>query len=286
MPAPAKFIEMSYGKSVPFDQIEEGERVWIVDFSLEPDDMRKLQEITKDVHWVDHHSTAVAKYNDWDGERLKGLRVIGTAGCELTFKYYCIQHGLRIPDELPWFVRLIGDRDVWAWEYKPRSRWFHLGLSAEDTSPDSVVWYDAWQDTRPFENCGKIIEKAARRHAEEAFGQFGFETTFHGHRCFAINSALIRSSEYFEEFKPGYDMWIVFRFTGRYWTVSLYSQTVDTAAIATQYVFEGKRGGGHPLTKDRGSASGFQCAYPPFLPWPSREGCCQLTYKDLRKRLG
>jgi hypothetical protein len=270
IPTPAKFIEMSYGKPMPFDQIEKDERVWIVDFSIEPEDMLKLLEITEDVHWIDHHITALRKYQDKEMMNLKGLRRVGEAGCALTFKYCCCLLGESIFGELPWFVRLIADRDVWVWAYGDRTKFFHLGFSAEDTSPTSKTWYDAWGSTEPFEKRGEIIEKMIRKQAQEVFDQYGFEVTFHGHKCFAVNSALIRSSEYFQELRPNYDMWIVFRFTGRFWTVSLYSCTVDTAAIAEQYVYEGKGGGGHALDKEdkgRGSASGFQCAFPPFLPF-------------------
>ena len=86
---------------------------------------------------------------------------------------------------------------------------------------------------------------------------------FAGHRCYAVNGG--RGSEPFEAVVPEAEAWIAFRYmpgAGKrgWWTVSLYSDKIDVSEIAKQYEYNGKRGGGH-----RG-ASGFQCAYPPFLP--------------------
>jgi nanoRNase/pAp phosphatase (c-di-AMP/oligoRNAs hydrolase) len=73
----------------------------------------------------------------------------------------------------------------------------------------------------------------------------------------------MRGSEYFEKYKPGYDIWISFRFSNGVWNISLYSNTVDVSEIAKQFCFEGRRGGGHK------KAAGFVAVYPPFLPFVS-----------------
>ena len=78
-------VEMDYTKEVPFNSIEPNETVYIVDFSLSPENMTKLLEITKNVIWIDHHKTAIENLKDFD---LKGLREIGYSGCELTYRYF------------------------------------------------------------------------------------------------------------------------------------------------------------------------------------------------------
>lgn len=264
-----EFIETNFDLPFPMDSVRENEVVWIVDFSIEPEMMMKLMSITHNVRWIDHHGTAIAKYNDWwlgnPDSTIDGLRSPVQAACTLTYIYCHKEYEGRKHRSIPWFVRLVGDRDIWTWRYGERSKFFYRGLQAEDTSPESPVWYDAWKSTRWLEKRGAVIETGFAQQAKETIEQCSFEIEFHGHRCLAMNASVpfLRSSDYFEKFAPGYDIWMPFRFANGCWTVSLYSTTVDTSVIAQQYEFRGKRGGGHPLT-DRGSASGFQAE---SLPW-------------------
>jgi len=269
-----ELIETNYNLPFPVNSVCENEIVWIVDFSIEPEMMMKLMSITHNIRWIDHHGTAIAKYEccvyDWSKDSanlIRGLRSVDHAACVLTYMYCHKKYEGRKHRSIPWFIRLVGDRDTWAWQYRERSKFFHRGLQAEDTSPESPVWYDVWKSTRWLEKRGAIIEAGFERQAEEAITQCSFEIEFHGYRCLAMNASVpfLLSSEYFEKFAPGYDIWMPFRFANGCWTVNLYSTAVDTSVIAQQYEFRGKRGGGHPLT-DRGSASGFQAE---SLPWVS-----------------
>lgn len=263
-----EFIESTYDQPFPIDTVVAGEMIWIVDFSIEPAVMVDLLSRTANVRWIDHHGTSIAKYSSWEDDChrvIEGIRRTNAAACVLTYEYCHKEYLGRRHRSIPMFIKLVGDRDIWAWEYGAQSKFFHRGLQAEDTSPESPVWYDAWKSTAWLEKQGVIVEEGFRRQAYEAIKQCGSEVTFHDYKCFALNASVpfLRSSEYFEEFVPDYDIWISFRYANGFWAVSLYSKTVDTSVIATQYVCNGRRGGGHPLT-DRGSASGFQCL---TLPW-------------------
>ena len=48
--------------------------------------MRKLLQITEDVTWIDHHKTAIEKYDGFDYD-IRGLRYDGIAACMLTYCY-------------------------------------------------------------------------------------------------------------------------------------------------------------------------------------------------------
>lgn len=257
IPSP-EFIEMDYDRKFPFEQVGIGERVFIVDFSLELEGMKKLLQITDDVHWIDHHGSSIRKYDNWDGKEIKGLRDEGAAGCVLTYKYCYRLFKYKRARYVPIFIQLIGDRDIWAWKYGQRTKLFHRGLLAEDTSPESDVWYDAWKATGKFERNGVPIERAFAQQAQEIFKRGGFWTEFCGHKCFVVNSTL-QSSEYFEQFVPDATVWISFRYTQGCWSVSLYSLQVDVSKIAEKFAYNGRRGGGHK------GAAGFTCYYPPFL---------------------
>jgi len=267
-----EFIEINFDQTFALDSVNIDEVVWIVDFSIEPEMMMKLMAITQHVRWIDHHGTSIAKYDrdiyPWFRDSkciISGLRSVDLSACVLTYMYCFARYEGRKHRSIPLFILLVGDRDTWTWQYGARSKYFHRGLQAEDTSPESPVWYDSWKSTKWLEKRGAIIEDGLRKQAKEAIEQCSYEIEFHGYRCLVLNASVpfLRSSEYFEEFTPDYDIWMPFRYANGCWSVSLYSKTIDTSVIATQYEFRGKRGGGHPLT-NRGSASGFQAE---SLPW-------------------
>ena len=52
---PLEFYKINYGMDFPFDEIQPNEQVYIVDYSIFPEEMDKLLEITQDVVWIDHH---------------------------------------------------------------------------------------------------------------------------------------------------------------------------------------------------------------------------------------
>ena len=68
------------------ETIRKDEQVYIVDYSIIPDEMRELLNITKDVTWIDHHKTAIEKYKEFEHE-IRGVRYDGVSGCMLTYCY-------------------------------------------------------------------------------------------------------------------------------------------------------------------------------------------------------
>lgn len=125
------FIKINYGMEFPFDQIEKGERVYIVDYSIEPDEMRALLKITSDVIWIDHHKTAIEKYKDFEAN-IPGIRYDGIAGCMLTWIYLFTDYKKHLGDDLSEYVdscpydwlKYIADQDVWKFVYGDKTRYF------------------------------------------------------------------------------------------------------------------------------------------------------------------
>ncbi len=76
----SEFIPINYGMEFSFDKINPNEQVYIVDYSIMPDEMRKLLEITKDVTWIDHHKSAIERYTDFEIP-IRGIRYDGIAAC-------------------------------------------------------------------------------------------------------------------------------------------------------------------------------------------------------------
>lgn len=262
------FIEMSYEKPFPMDTINPNEQIYIVDYSISPDEMRELLKITTDITWIDHHKTAIEKYDGFEYD-IRGLRYDGIAACMLT---YCYLHhmtdrgfdkikpfDISMTKDAPTFTKLIADWDVWKFDYGDDTRKFITAFNSYDFRPESEEWYRFFKDEKVKSEDKMIIEGAAMIKYRDGWAKgylerFGFETEFEGLRCFAVNLGNC-NSEYFKSLPEGkYDAFMPFAFSGEKWTVSMYSTTHDISDICKKY-----GGGGHA------KAAGFTCFELPFL---------------------
>lgn len=263
------FIEMSYEKTFPIDTINPNEQIYIVDYSISPDEMRQLLTITTDVTWIDHHKTAIEKYDGFE-HNIRGVRYDGIAGCMLT---YCYLHhmtdrgsgeitpfDISMTEDAPLFTKLIADWDVWKFDYGDTTRQFITAFNCYDFNPGSINW-DRFLRATPSEipaeyemaDVGSIMIKYRDGWAKEYLQRFGFEIKFEGLTCFAVNLGNC-NSEYFKSLPTEkYDAFMPFAFNGEKYTVSMYSTTANVSEICKKH-----GGGGHC------HAAGFVCSELPF----------------------
>lgn len=260
------FIEMSYEKPFPMDTILPSEQIYIVDYSISPDEMRELLKITTDVTWIDHHKTAIEKYEGFEHD-IRGVRYDGVAGCMLTYCYlhHMTERGsgdikpfdISMTKEAPMFTKLIADWDVWKFDYGDDTRNFITAFNCYDFYPASTEWDWFFNGSKSkVEDIireGRTMIKYRDGWAKGYLERFGFEVEFEGLKCFAVNLGNC-NSEYFKSLPEGtYDALMPFAFNGEKWTVSMYSTTHDISGICKKY-----GGGGHA------KAAGFQCVELPF----------------------
>lgn len=278
------FIPINYNKPFPFDTIRPDEQIWIVDYSISSAEMERLLTITKDVTWIDHHKTAIETYKDFP-HQIRGVRKDGEAGCVLTWKYLHWWSG-RGEGEIdlgrdgsehypvPLAIELVGDRDIWAWKFGDRTKYFHAGAQGHDTSPSSEFWWKcidrevdpavgpgnttaSLQGIDFFNKLmedGRAIERYRHYFYKAYCDELSFPVDIDGHKAISMNVAHMGSEAFGgdEAFKT-YEILAPFYFDGKQFTVSLYSKTVDVSEIAKRY-----GGGGHK------GAAGFQCKSLPF----------------------
>jgi oligoribonuclease NrnB/cAMP/cGMP phosphodiesterase (DHH superfamily) len=260
------FIGINYEDIFPLHEIKKGERVYIVDFSISPDCMRQLLEITTDIIWIDHHKTAIDKYKDFEWD-IPGIRINGVAGCMLTYIY--LYHMLNkdgvknnfsyfYSDYAPLYVKLIADYDVWNFEYGDDTRHFQMAFSAYDFNPESPQWNDFNSPYKSnmeyfYINQGEIM-MLWRDNWAKSFMKYGFHVDLGGLKCFAANLGHC-NSDYFKSVEGDYDAFIAFLYTGKSWRISMYANKpdVDVSKVCAKY-----GGGGHK------GAAGFHCEELPF----------------------
>ena len=256
------YYKINYGMEFPFDLIEQNERVFIVDFSISPEEMTKLLEITQRVVWIDHHISAIEKYKNFDRE-IAGVRIDGFAGCILTWWYFYRLHDLNdfkekpgfgfsekattedilsLWQKIPMYIRFIGDYDVWKFEYGIRTKQFYSGLELFDNEPYDAIWECLEHDENIYQiiKRGQTVIQYRSNMMREYCKTKGFETVFDGYKSFAINMANISSDDFIIDNLDDYDLLIGFSYNGDTWSYSLRSTKVDCSKLAMKY-----GGGGH-----------------------------------------
>ena len=241
---PKDFIEMNYGKEFPFDVISKGEKVYIVDYHIKPEEMERLLEITEDIVWVDHHITAINQYKNFP-KKIKGIRETGRSGCVLTQQY------LYPGREVPQYILLVGDRDVWHWVFGKKTKRFTDGSECYDLHPLSKNW-DLASELSGFMEAGRFVGLYKAQRNKEYVEQFGYRTEFESHEAIVVNQGMV-GSDVFDDIEDLPPLQIMYVDAGDFFKISLRSTEVNVAALAQKY-----GGGGHF------SAAGMECTK---LPW-------------------
>jgi len=239
-----------YGRDSELEKrVPDGARVFLVDYSLAP--FERMEKLAARTHlvWIDHHEavlrTAKAKKFDPDG-----IRRIGEAGCQLTWKH------LFKDMNMPLAVDLLGKWDVDIHDDK-RIDPFQFGMRSLPNGPESQIWEAL---LRPgFTDAVKgIIEegKTVMRYDEEMNRRAmasAFEIKWKGHRVLAVNKGGANSGVFKSRYDPDrHDIMMSFAWNGKNWDTRLYSDKVGVSVIA-----EKLGGGGHK------GAAGFISDKPP-----------------------
>ncbi len=250
------FIEMQYNIKFPIESIEINEVVYIVDFSIKPDEMRELLKVTKNIEWIDHHITAIKEYINEKisvgGHQLVSIDGIKRSGAWLAYDYI---HGPYNPHTVfPKWIEYVSDFDTWT-HSDPNSMLFKLGSDLYDQHPyDGDLWPQISKDINHIILAGEVISRYTEQTNTEYLENYSYEVLFEGYKCLVCNRR--SNSSLFSEKINQYDMVIPFCFNGKEWILSLFSlkDNVHCGEIAKKY-----GGGGHK------GAAGFHCKELPFV---------------------
>jgi len=244
-------VEMDYDKAEDYDfsDVPKDATVIIVDFSFKPEKMAELQKITQNITWIDHHKTMFdAPYNTKD---MPGIRSDEGSGCYLAWIHF-------FPDlDIPKAIALVSDYDTWTNKIPDSMAFAEACRTIE--SPKSELW-EKMLDNDESSVLGMIEKGKIILEYREAFcvgysKDYGFECTFEGKKCFALN-IYAWGSEAFGQRMNDYDICISFVFNGSQYQIGLYSaKDIDVGEIAKKH-----GGGGHK------GAAGFIVDDLPFKP--------------------
>jgi oligoribonuclease NrnB/cAMP/cGMP phosphodiesterase (DHH superfamily) len=264
-----EMFPIDYGDSFPWDLITNPDEViFMVDFSLPPQDMERLDKLLFPcrLHWFDHHSTAIKSCVN--SQHLLGKRSTDKAACELVFETFSTK--LWFPRSLtcnPLVVDYLGKYDSWRHNNDPDILGYQYGMRALDLDPANpeamVRWSEILEDRRgslsmsSIITSGKMIQAYETKQNADNMQILSFKTSFHAGgkdlRALAINRGPASSLLFQSQWDPEkYDLMVAFVWEKHQWKVSLYTThpEIHCGKIAKLY-----GGGGHP------GAAGFHCCH-------------------------
>jgi oligoribonuclease NrnB/cAMP/cGMP phosphodiesterase (DHH superfamily) len=249
---------INYGEPFPWDEIETGDHVYMVDFGLQPfEDMERLNGMCR-LTWIDHHASAIEEAEK-RGFNCRGIRRIGDAGCELTWEFIYPNRSM------PKAVHLLGRYDVWDWKDTPGALELQYGLRlyGECLPENQRLWncllacaidVDTFTD-KVIERGAALVKYEELQNAAYARAA-AFEVELDGLRCIAINRGLGGSLMFKSVYDPAkHDAMLAFYRNSHHWMVSLYADKPD---VDVGKVCKERGGGGHK------GAAGFECKELPF----------------------
>ena len=252
-----QMIGVDYGEPFPWGLIKPDERIYMVDFTIEPvEEMLRLAEQC-DLIWIDHHKSPIMAGIDFG--HVKGVRQIGEAACELAWEWFRQQWKVG---PMPLVVRLLGRYDVWDLSARPNILEFQYGMRCRQCDPEKnrSFWRQlfgndpelVWAIISDGKAILKYVEQREREYAKKSV----FEVDFEGCQFIACNRQFSGSKLFDSVYDPmRHDGMMVFGWQGKYWKVGLYTDKpgFDMSELAKLY-----GGGGHK------AAAGFTCDHLPF----------------------
>ena len=217
-----------------------GKNVAIVDFSYKRD---VLLEMAKDAEYIlilDHHQSAEQDLVDLP-ENVEAIFDMSRSGAVMAWDYF--HRG-----EVPQIIKLIGDRDIWKFEFKETK-------SVAEAIFSYVYEFDVWHDMLKNKKVSELVSegevlyrKKMKDVNEMANSDLKHELDILGYKVPAVNCSYFYSSELGHLLAKGAPFSACYQMTGDKVRFSLRSNDKgqDVAEVATIF-----GGGGHR------NASGF-----------------------------
>lgn len=125
-----RIIPATHGTAIDINKLK-GKRVCFLDFSVKADVMLDILDVAKHVTVMDHHISVLKELSDIDHPNFNYIYHSDLSGAQIAWKEF-------IGKEEPYFIRLIGDRDLWTKKYED-SKILNIALKVEEYDIDDMV---------------------------------------------------------------------------------------------------------------------------------------------------
>lgn len=247
----------NYNDVLPDVDFNTYDKIVLTDISLKPEMMKTLADNYSDkVIWIDHHVTAINDSKTYGYDKLEGVRVDGTAACELTYKYFFAE----AVNEVPYCIRLVAANDVWdhdtfSWDDEVSPLQYGLGIDYKmnakavcDNLDDIIANVEA------IKTLGIKVCEYMNGLYKNWCDRFAFEVTVAGkYRGIAMMSPQFGSKIFTPVYDKEYDVYVVVNKNANTddFNISMYSDKPGIDFSCGEYMKANYNGGGH-----KGAAGG------------------------------
>lgn len=123
-------LPATYGTKINHAKLA-GKRVCFLDFSVKKDEMLEILKIAQHVTVMDHHITVHDELASIDADNFEYIYYSDLCGAQIAWKHF-------VGTEEPYFIKLIGDRDLWTKKYKDADI-LQLALRVEEYDIDAMI---------------------------------------------------------------------------------------------------------------------------------------------------
>ena len=237
------FYDVNYNDKIPTSKfVNDGDIVYIVDYSFTNATITQLEEISKlayEVYWFDHHKSSL-EVLEKAKELCKTVIVdMDRSGAKIVYDEY-IKYTNLDNESINWMITLVDDYDRWVKKY-PESNLFNLGSSLVPNKPYNGIWCGYDIDTL-IEN-GRIIQKYEQNKNLTLTNMHSYIITINNHECIVLNTPEA-SSRAFSSLFNKYKFAIRYVFNGINYQYSVYSELEDIDCSKIAKYFD-ESGGGH-----------------------------------------
>lgn len=234
--------------------------VYIVDLSV--DELMARPELRDKIVWIDHHKSAIEKWDNPLVERLviMGYRIDGVAACRLCWQWFVNSAGYLgvLPSKQdfidrnvqePALIRLAGEYDIWD-HRNPNGKFLQFGLRSIDDAEFRellMAQFSGLDDNHlaAVIETGVSIKSYCDKMADEYSAAYAHTIKWNGLTFCVLNIGQRGNSDLLRGgIKPEHDACFAWRFDGKQVMVSLYhiegKTHHDLSLIAVKY-----GGGGH-----------------------------------------
>ena len=212
-----------------------GKMLFIVDLSLNANQLTKLYDQNEQIVWIDHHKTSEEVLESISAQRFNAI--ISTAHAAVWLVYNFLDGGIEVPEA----INLLERYDRW----DKKKDWFTRVLPFQYYARTKIKTPDDFRypeniDVEDWIDKGKLMLASILQLYEREI-QYASEIEFHGYSALVLNTQAFNSLAFEQHPKKSeYDLFISYAIRGDKLRVGLYSEKIDVADLAKKY-----GGGGH-----------------------------------------
>jgi oligoribonuclease NrnB/cAMP/cGMP phosphodiesterase (DHH superfamily) len=244
-------ISCNYENKInPLSIINKDDYMILVDYSFDPETMKKIYKLLGDNFiWIDHHISAINNSKKYGYDNIKGIRDINYCGVELSYIYY------QQSKEIPLLIKEIGNFDMFRTfgtdQFYTTLCIFYGCTAYKDSLMEAmkkIVIYGKDKEYYDyFKRAGASIYTYEFIKYKEDCTKYSYVRNIWNKRVLCMNTSEgglgLQLTKVFDPEK--HDMILTYNFNGKHWCYGFYTDKNKHPEVNCAEIAELYGGGGH-----------------------------------------